>query len=47
MPYIRLPSAGGNTSRIIVCYAIAHLMGYEANIDILNLFSDRLCYPPN
>lgn len=35
----------GRTSHSIVRYAIAHLIGYGANIGMLYLFSDRLGYP--
>lgn len=35
----------GRTSHGIVRYAIAHLIGYGANIGMLYLFSDRLGYP--
>lgn len=35
----------GRTSLGIVRYAIAHLIGYGANIGMLYLFSDRLGYP--
>lgn len=35
----------GNTSHGIFRYAIAHLIGYGANIGMLYVFSDRLLYP--
>lgn len=35
----------GRTSLGIVRYAIAHLIGYGANIGMLYLFADRLGYP--
>lgn len=35
----------GRTSHGIGRYAIAHLIGYGANIGMLHLFSDRLGYP--
>lgn len=35
----------GRTSLGIMRYAIAHLIGYGANIGMLYLFSDRLGYP--
>lgn len=35
----------GRTSHGIVRYAIAHLIGYGANIGMLYLFSGRLGYP--
>jgi putative flippase GtrA len=35
----------GSTSRGIFRYAIAHLIGYGANIGMLYVFSDRLLYP--
>jgi putative flippase GtrA len=36
---------GGRTSRGILRYAIAHLIGYGANIGMIHLFSDRMGYP--
>lgn len=35
----------GRTSRGILRYAIAHLIGYGANIGMLYVFSDRLGFP--
>lgn len=35
----------GRTSHGLVRYALAHLIGYGANIGMLFLFSDRLGYP--
>ena len=35
----------GRTSYSMVRYAIAHLIGYGANIGMLYLFSDQLGYP--
>jgi putative flippase GtrA len=35
----------GRTSHGIVRYAIAHLIGYGANVGMLYLFSDQMGYP--
>lgn len=35
----------GRTSSGIIRYAIAHVIGYGANIAMLYVFSDRLMYP--
>lgn len=35
----------GSTSNGIIRYAIAHLVGYGANISMLYVFSDLLMYP--
>lgn len=35
----------GRTSHGVIRYAIAHIIGYGANIAMLYVFSDRLMYP--